>query len=88
MIKKIIISLLFSILASTVNITYSNYDDFVNELESMNFDVKNISSQHYVSRYDLSKYTSAVTCDNCLIPNKNYLNKFNIYWRNDFKDIP
>jgi hypothetical protein len=83
--KKIIIFILFFLSLSTV---FADYNNFVNELESMNLNVKSVSLQHYVSRYDLSKYVSAVTCNDCMIPNQDYLNKFNMDWRISFKNIP
>lgn len=61
--------------------SFANYQDFVDQLQTMGIDVSRITAQDVMSRYDLARLLNAVECQDCINPPDWMINRYiNNFW--------
>lgn len=89
-IKKRTKYILTSLVTIGMMLTYSqaDYEDFLDQLQTMGIDIARISDQDVISRYDLARLLNAVECQDCINPSNQMINRYvNNFW-SEFIKLP
>ncbi len=80
--------ILVSLICCTWTLVSATYEDFSNQLKSMDIDTRIIESQASISRYDLARLLSTTECKDCINPNQDMIKKYVQNFRSTFTATP
>lgn len=86
-IRIFIYSMFTFLLLSAGTYSHAQLSDFEKNLLNMNIPINSILSNTGINRYELTRLLNAVECKDCLVPSKEYLNKYtNLFWQKFIKE--
>ncbi|MCK9466710.1 MAG: thrombospondin type 3 repeat-containing protein [Candidatus Absconditabacterales bacterium] len=76
------------VLFLVLEISFGNYDRFLDDLKKSGIEVDGILESNQINRYELSRLLNTVTCQDCVNTPTWMIEKYTNNWRLDFSSLP